>query len=664
MRRSVDIPRSQLPAPAQAPQSSLRDDLFSSARYSFSDAEPAAATKSGKSRGLWSRFKSGIGKALGGSGSEKSSREAGQSEPFSTNLRIDYARQPGRTRGVAAADEELIDDFRNKATGNLSDGTIKNAATDLRHLSARLSTAGRPSIADRIRRELENAQLENPDVENYQLEAELDQDVDTYANDRARRIKAALKKLREVGAGNSLAADVRRLAPYDADASLIRRWAAAEKATPRIDPETIDRQTRRMFRLSDWLRTHDRQPIAGRLSPPGLAQDVEQYKRETGDGKITPDLVRLGRYQQVLQANSALGLPPPQDPGQPFAEVAGQADSPQELPATPATPSVGAWEWLGEQMHGAGSSMPMPAPQIGWQPGSSQQLPATPAHSAGSWDWLGEQIHGPVSPVPAPLWAAQADLPVELPATPATPSEGAWAWLGQQMQEPASTSSVRPESSNIYGGLGSFVELDPPTPHDLRDDARSAPASEFAAASSFAGPPGAAPELRDIGAIVGANWRHGNWRHGSQPASDVLVDVLGNINLLPNQFGPSQFVINGERYSATFGPGGRRDVRLIHHPRAGGMNEAGPSRPLHRPPPIVSARQTVEGAVDLGHLIRGGWEHRVRFLPPYLVRVLEGQRIMPQPGRPTYFEIRGVPYRGGLVESEGRQRVRIYPEGG
>ncbi|MGF6313520.1 hypothetical protein ABIB82_007673 [Bradyrhizobium sp. i1.8.4] len=73
--------------------------------------------------------------------------------------------------------------------------------------------AGRPSIADRIDRELQNAQLENPEAENHQLEAELDEDVDVYAKDRGRRIKAALKKLREVGAGNALATDVRRLVP-------------------------------------------------------------------------------------------------------------------------------------------------------------------------------------------------------------------------------------------------------------------------------------------------------------------------------------------------------------------------------------------------------------------------------------------------------------------
>ncbi|MHC2584979.1 hypothetical protein ACVI1J_000156 [Bradyrhizobium diazoefficiens] len=169
---------------------------------------------------------------------------------------------------------------------------------------------------------------------------------------------------------------------------------------------------------------------------------------------------------------------------------------------------------------------------------------------------FGATAHMP--PPPSSHW--QAGSSQQLPATPATPSAGAWAWLGQQMQEPASPSSVRPRSSNIYGGLDSFVDLDPPTPHDLRDDARSAPA-------------------------------------------------------------PS----------------------------------------LYRPRPIVPAAQSGEGPVDLGYLIRGRWQHRERFLPPYLVRALEGQGIMPQAGQPTYFELRGVPYKGELVESEGRQRVRAYP---
>ncbi|WP_316397018.1 hypothetical protein [Bradyrhizobium sp. 33ap4] len=653
-RRSVDIPRIQLGASAQLPQFSLQDDLFTSARYSMPDSEPAAQAKSGKSRGLWSRFKSGVGKAFGGSSSEKSSREETQPEVFSTKFRVDHARQPGRARGgpVPAADETLITDFRNRAAGNLSGGTIKNAAADLRHLSARLSANGRPSIADRIRRELENAQLENPEVENYQLEAELDADVETYANDRGRRIKAALKKLREVGAGNTLFADIRRLEPYPADATLIRMWAAAERATGRVEPETADRQARRLSRLSDWLRSHHRPAMADRLFTPELAQDVEAYKQETQDSKINPDLLRLGRYQQILEANRALGLDP-EDGGQLAGEGAAHAHLPQELPATPATPSAGAWDWLGEQIHGPSSSLP--APYHISQAGPSQQRPLMPASPGGAaWDWTSEQAHGPASS--APRWAPQPDLPLGLPATPASLSQGAWDWLGQHMQEGGSPSSVRPRSSNIYSGLDPLIDLDPPTPHDLRDDARSVPAPEFGGTPSFAGPSGAVQGLRDIGAIVGPDWRH-----GSQAAEDVLVDVLGNINLLPNQFGPSQFMINDERYSATFGPGGRGDVRLIHHPRASQLNQLGPSEPLHQPPQMVGASQPREGAVDLGYLIRGGWEHRERFLPPYLVRVLEGQRIMPEAGRPTYFDIRGVPYRGELVESEGRRRVRIHP---
>jgi type III effector protein XopD len=267
---------------------------------------------------------------------------------------------------------------------------------------------------------LENAQQDNPEVENHQLEAELDEEVDRYAGRRGTRIKAALKKLREVGAGNALAPDLRRLAPHGADATLIHMWAAAEKATHRIEPKTIDRQARRMSKLSEWLRTHDRPPMAGRLSTPAFVRDLEEYRRETNDKKINADLVKLGGYEQILEANRALGLRPPEDPGQPSWEAARQPHALQGPPATPASPS------------------------------------------AGAWDWLGEQIQGPASPEPAPHWGAQAHPPLELPATPATPSQGAWAWLGQQMQDSASPSCVRPRSSNIYGGLDSFVDLDPP----------------------------------------------------------------------------------------------------------------------------------------------------------------------------------------------------------
>ncbi|XIA68008.1 hypothetical protein ACFIOY_19915 [Bradyrhizobium sp. TZ2] len=190
-RHSVDIPRAHFRDSAQVPpQSNLRDDLFSSARYTLpSEEQPAIQTKNSKNSGLWSRIKSGVGKAFGTSRSEKPSGSTPQQEVVSTKFRVDYAKQPGRTRGVPEEDEELFEDFKSKAkvtrddcTGKvLGDGTIKNAIADLRHLSGRLSQNGRPSIADRIG--------------NPELEAGLDDDVETYAKDRSRRIKAAFRMI-------------------------------------------------------------------------------------------------------------------------------------------------------------------------------------------------------------------------------------------------------------------------------------------------------------------------------------------------------------------------------------------------------------------------------------------------------------------------------------
>ncbi|XIA61980.1 hypothetical protein ACFIOY_19945 [Bradyrhizobium sp. TZ2] len=100
-RHSVDIPRAHFRDSAQVPpQSNLRDDLFSSARYTLpSEEQPAIQTKNSKNSGLWSRIKSGVGKAFGTSRSEKPSGSTPQQEVVSTKFRVDYAKQPGRTRG-------------------------------------------------------------------------------------------------------------------------------------------------------------------------------------------------------------------------------------------------------------------------------------------------------------------------------------------------------------------------------------------------------------------------------------------------------------------------------------------------------------------------------------------------------------------------------------
>ncbi|MET3583631.1 hypothetical protein ABID19_006696 [Mesorhizobium robiniae] len=631
-RHSVDIPQAHLGGTSQVPpQSSLRPDPFSSARYTSSPvAQPEVQTKKGKNRGLWSRIKSGVGKAFSGSHRDKAFGAPVQQEVVSTSVRVYHAKQPSRIRGVFDADEALLEEFRSRATGRMSDGTIRNAQADVRNFSAWLSRNGRAPIAGR---------LGNP-----QLEPGLERDLEAYATDcksGTRRTKAALNKLRDVQAGNVLSTSSHRLAPYSADATLIDMWAAAEKPTGRVEPDTVDRQARRLSRLSDWLQGHGRGAMAGRLFTHGLAQDVEEYKQQAEDTKIKPDLLRLQRYQQVLDANQMLGLTPARQPA-----------SSQELPPMPASPSEGAWTLLREHMQEPASWSP--APHRGPQPSSSQERPATPSigtPSEGAWNWFRGHMQEPASWSPAPHRGPQPSSSQERPATPSTgaPSEGAWNWFREYMLEPATPSSAAGASSDFYGDFEPLVNLSPPTPYGLHDYVPG-----HTRQPSFVGPPTPPQEVPDIGPVVGEGWRH-----GSQSASAILIDVLENVNLLPNQFGPRRVDINGERYSVTLGPAGRSDVRLIHHPRARQGDEAASSSRQ-----INEAGPSSQGVADLGYLIRGGWQHRERLLPNYLARALEGEHLMPEPGRPTYFNIRGVPYRGEFVETDGGPRVRIYPEVG
>ncbi|UGY24978.1 C48 family peptidase [Bradyrhizobium septentrionale] len=74
----------------------------------------------------------------------------------------------------------------------------------------------------------------------------------------------------------------------------------------------------------------------------------------------------------------------------------------------------------------------------------------------------------------------QPGSPQGLSPAPAFSDDEALAWLREelarrQMQEPASPSTSR-APSDTYGGLESFVDLDAPTPTELRDDAHFEPA--------------------------------------------------------------------------------------------------------------------------------------------------------------------------------------------
>lgn len=296
-RRSVDIPCA-LPRDwiEEQPQSDLRD-RFGSARYiPSSDSESPTQAKSSKKRGLWSRIKSEVGKAFGGRRSGKSSGFQAQHDILSTNIRVDHAKQPARIRGVFEEDEALLNEFESQATG-LSAGTIRNARADIRNFSAWLNENGRAQIANR---------LGNP-----ALEPGLDRDLEAYAKARninRRRTDAALKKLRDVKAGKAVTTDIFRLAPYAVDATLIDMWGAAEKRTHRVEPETVDRQARRLSRLSDWLQTRERGAMAGRLFTQGLAQDVKEYRQQTGDGKIDADLLPAPAISTSGRRKSSAGI--------------------------------------------------------------------------------------------------------------------------------------------------------------------------------------------------------------------------------------------------------------------------------------------------------------------------------------------------------------------
>ncbi|MDD1594501.1 hypothetical protein DCG74_36465 [Bradyrhizobium sp. WBAH42] len=179
-----------------------------------------------------------------------------------------------------------------------------------------------------------------------------------------------------------------------------------------------------------------------------------------------------------------------------------------------------------------------------------------------------------------PLFTAPSDVPaqssdiyrglnsfVDLPYTPQQMRDDAQsAPMGGAGARPAlftEPSDAPAQSSDIYRGLDSFVDL-PYTPQQMRDDAQSAqvlsPAGE---PTFFVGRSGVLQELEHIGYRI-----HEDRQDGSQPVSDLLLDVLNNIGVLPAKFsGPTQVPISGETYSITLGPRGRSGAQFIDHPR-------------------------------------------------------------------------------------------------
>ncbi|UPT88781.1 Ulp1 family isopeptidase [Bradyrhizobium barranii subsp. apii] len=117
-----------------------------------------------------------------------------------------------------------------------------------------------------------------------------------------------------------------------------------------------------------------------------------------------------------------------------------------------------------------------PAAQCDRHSGSAQDLPSTPA-SAGAWAWLGEQLQESASPSRPPSHAkGRLEPSVDLNAP--TPSE----LRDDAHLEPAQAARAR---SSTYAGLEPFLALNAPTPSELRDDAHFAPAHSTRAPSDI-----------------------------------------------------------------------------------------------------------------------------------------------------------------------------------
>ncbi|SMX56439.1 conserved protein of unknown function; Putative Peptidase C48, SUMO [Bradyrhizobium sp. ORS 285] len=415
--------------------------------------------------------------------------------------------------------------------------------------------------------------------------------------------------------------------PYHEDAGLIEGLANEELSKPnppsRQKRAAIRDTTSAQREFSDWLRTTGRTSIASRINGNdeqrcSLDRDYEAFKEVRGKAPVA--LKKLRQYAQVVDANRALGLDLPQQRGEPDASSAWRRTLPQppsEAEWTRSQPdrfgqaglqtsadSSSTSTWLQDLQLPAFFDFPTPegAPahssEIYQGLSSFADLPSTPQAVRDDAQSAYFNVFPEDAPVPSSEIYQGLSSFADLPSTPQAvrddaqsayfnvfpedapvPSSEIYQGLSSFTDLPYTPQAVRddaqssyfnalPEgapvrSSEIYQGLSSFTDL-PSTPQDMRDDAQSRPAlSPAGAPPFFIGPSGVLQELEDIGHLVGEDWRH-----GSQPVPDYLIDVLDNKMLLPSsRMAPQPVAINGETYSVTMGPRGRRDSQFVHHPR-------------------------------------------------------------------------------------------------
>ncbi|HTJ56590.1 MAG TPA: Ulp1 family isopeptidase [Devosiaceae bacterium] len=416
-------------------------------------------------------------------------------------------------------DAELLARFRVDAKRRkLTPGAINNSVSGLGRFVRWVNAEHGGSVASRLRKG-----------------TPLDEEIAAYrrlGRDPQHRITSALDVLRRLLRGGEEAeapeprvlGAPRRLVPHPEDAPLIE--GALSQALKHVktakDKGSAQKRATRLRALSAWLKGNRKGSIIGRLNGSSKEQltldnDVLAFQR-TGGARYRPDLSHLRSYLKLIEANRELGLPGPEQPSSPAAWGDRHPGSAQDLPSTPASPSAGAWVWLGEQLHEPASPSRPPSHAKGrLEPSVDLNAPTpselrddahfAPAHPARARSDTYAGLEAAVNPNPRtpfelrdnawapapdfrPLFAGpvpghhqgarQPGSPQGLSPAPAFSDDEALAWLREelarrQMQEPASPSTGR-APSDIYGGLESLVHLDAPTPWELRDDAHFAPA--------------------------------------------------------------------------------------------------------------------------------------------------------------------------------------------
>ncbi|GMP21140.1 hypothetical protein BwSH12_71470 [Bradyrhizobium ottawaense] len=420
---------------------------------------------------------------------------------------------------LSGEDAELLARFRVDAKRRkLTPGAINNSVSGLGRFVRWVNAEHGGSVASRLRKG-----------------TPLDEEIAAYrrlGRDPQHRITSALDVLRRLLRGGEEAeapeprvlGAPRRLVPHPEDAPLIE--GALSQALKHVktakDKGSAQKRATRLRALSAWLKGNRKGSIIGRLNGSSKEQltldnDVLAFQR-TGGARYRPDLSHLRSYLKLIEANRELGLPGPEQPSSPAAWGDRHPGSAQDLPSTPASPSAGAWVWLGEQLHEPASPSRPPSHAKGrLEPSVDLNAPTpselrddahfAPAHPARARSDTYAGLEAAVNPNPRtpfelrdnawapapdfrPLFAGpvpghhqgarQPGSPQGLSPAPAFSDDEALAWLREelarrQMQEPASPSTGR-APSDIYGGLESLVHLDAPTPWELRDDAHFAPA--------------------------------------------------------------------------------------------------------------------------------------------------------------------------------------------